>query len=270
VSLLSQTPADVPEPLAPIGGRIPGLDTVLAGSVGLIVLGIGLWTLLSPAAVGPARFLPGAGAASIGVGLGLLLALLWRDALATVLVALLVAGAVHAVTQGFDAWPAAVLAVPVVPALWWRLRRLGYVLGHVRLATTPELAGFVAQKTVALDTHRRSGQAVSTPVSIAVDGDRAVVRSFEKAGKTRRLRHDPGVQVAPSTARGTPTGPTIHASARRLDGAEARQAARLLRRKYPLLHGVLVPLAHRVGRRRTGRTVHFELVPDGGRTGRRA
>lgn len=28
-----------------------------------------------------------------------------------------------------------------------------------------------------------------------------------------------------------------------------------------MLHGVLVPLAHRVGRRKSGRTVHFELVP---------
>jgi hypothetical protein len=48
---------------------------------------------------------------------------------------------------------------------------------------------------------------------------------------------------------------------RRLDGAEYRRAARLLARKYPLLHGVLVPLTHRVMRSKTGRTVHFELVP---------
>jgi hypothetical protein len=60
---------------------------------------------------------------------------------------------------------------------------------------------------------------VSTAVSIAVDGDRAVFRSFAKAGKTRRLR-----------------------------------------RKHPFLHGLLVPLTHRIGRARTGRTVHYELV----------
>jgi PPOX class probable F420-dependent enzyme len=98
-------------------------------------------------------------------------------------------------------------------------------------------------------------------VSIAVDGDRAVFRSFAKAGKTRRLRRDPIVEVAPSTFRGRPIGPVIRGTARPLDGGEAKQAARLLRRKHPFLHGILVPLAHRVGRRRTGRTVHFELVP---------
>jgi PPOX class probable F420-dependent enzyme len=99
-------------------------------------------------------------------------------------------------------------------------------------------------------------------VSLAVDGDRAVFRSYAKAGKTRRLRRNPAVEVAPSTLRGAPTGPAIRGTARLLDGAEAREAARLLRRKHPLLHGVLVPLAHRVGRRRAGRTVHFELKPE--------
>jgi hypothetical protein len=59
-----------------------------------------------------------------------------------------------------------------------------------------------------------------------------------------------------------PTGPALRAQVRRLDGLEAREAARLLRRKHPLLHGVVVPLTHRAGRSRVGRTVHFELVPD--------
>jgi hypothetical protein len=54
----------------------------------------------------------------------------------------------------------------------------------------------------------------------------------------------------------------VAATARRLAGAEYRQAARALARKYPLLHGVLVPLTHRLARRKTGRTVHFELKPE--------
>ena len=128
--------------------------------------------------------------------------------------------------------------------------------------SAPQLAPFVRQHTVVLTTYRRNGVPVPTAVNLAVDGQRAVFRSFEKAGKTRRLRHDPTVQVAPSTVRGAPTGPAIRGTARLLDGEEGRRAARLLRRKHPLLHGVLVPLAHRVGRRRTGRTVHFELVPE--------
>ncbi|MFD0744016.1 hypothetical protein ACFQ1L_20945 [Phytohabitans flavus] len=48
---------------------------------------------------------------------------------------------------------------------------------------------------------------------------------------------------------------------RLLHGEEDRYAARLLRAKHPFLHGVAVPLTHRLARGKTGRTVHFELVP---------
>ena len=129
--------------------------------------------------------------------------------------------------------------------------------------TIPALAPLVRQKTVLVTTYRRDGTPVSTPVSIAVDGDRAVIRSYEKAGKTRRLRNNPMVEVAPSTVRGKPTGPAIRARARRLDDAESRHAARLLARKNPLLQGILVPLIHRTNRSRYGSTVHFELTPIG-------
>ena len=50
----------------------------------------------------------------------------------------------------------------------------------------------------------------------------------------------------------------VPARARQLDGDEAARASRLLARKHRLLHGVLVPLAHRL---RGYRTVYFELLP---------
>ena len=92
-------------------------------------------------------------------------------------------------------------------------------------------------------------------MSLAVDGDHAYLRSFEQAGKTRRIDNNPRVDVAPSTAGGRPTGPAVQATARRLEGAEARRAARLLAAKHPLLHGLLVPLTHRLGRARTAKRV---------------
>jgi PPOX class probable F420-dependent enzyme len=152
-------------------------------------------------------------------------------------------------------------ARPHAAALVVRLGQLGWVVGQVGPATTPALARFVRQKTALVTTSRRDGRPVATPVSLAVDGDHAYLRSFEKAGKTRRLRHNPRVDIAPSTARGRPTGPGIQAMARRLEGAESRRAARLLAGKHPVLHGVLVPLTHRLGRAKTGKTVHFQLTP---------
>ena len=116
-----------------------------------------------------------------------------------------------------------------------------------------------------LTTYRRDGVPVATPVSIAVAGDHAFVRSYDSAWKVRRIRNNPEVEVGPSTARGKPTGPALPMRARRLQGDEARQAARWLARKYPGLQGVAVPFFHRAFRTRAGRTVHFELTPrDGG------
>lgn len=120
------------------------------------------------------------------------------------------------------------------------------------------LAPFVRQKTVLLTTYRRDGTPVGTPVSIVVDGERAVMRTFSTAWKLKRLRRNPEVEVAPSTFRGKPTGPAIRATARILEGGEAAVAARLLARKYPVLHGLLVPLAHRLQR---VQTIHIELTP---------
>ena len=119
-------------------------------------------------------------------------------------------------------------------------------------ATDPALAPFETLKTVVVATFRRS-ERVATPVSLAVAGDRAVFRTFAGSGKAARLRRDPRVLVPPSTARGRVVGLSIPGRARLLDGPDSGEAARGCGRKYPLLHGVLVPLAHRLMRSRLGR-----------------
>jgi hypothetical protein len=86
------------------------------------------------------------------------------------------------------------------------------------------LAAVKNTKTILLTTYKRDGTAVGTPVSIAFDGDRAFFRSYHKAWKTKRLRNNPEVQVAPCTLRGRPTGPAVRARAILLDGVQARLA----------------------------------------------
>ena len=125
-------------------------------------------------------------------------------------------------------------------------------------ATTPALMPYVRQKTVLLTTFRRDGRPVGTPVHLVVVGDRAFFRTWDQAWKFKRLRNNPEVTIAPSTGRGKPTGPAIRAGTRPLAGAEAATAARALRSKYPFVHGVVVPLYHRLNGLTT---VHFELRP---------
>ena len=97
----------------------------------------------------------------------------------------------------------------------------------------------VKQRTVVVTTYKRDGSGVPTP------------------GKAKRLRRDTQVLIGPSTIRGKPTGPSIAATARLLEPDEEEPTKQALAKKHPLMHGLIVPLTHRL-RRYT--TVHYELT----------
>ena len=113
------------------------------------------------------------------------------------------------------------------------------------------------ERTVLLETRKRDGTWVGTPVSLAVSGDHGYFRSYDAAGKVKRLRNFPEVRVAPCTMRGRPTGPAVAGTARLLRDAEAGTARDLLAAKHPWLHGRIVPALHR---RKGWTTVHYELT----------
>jgi uncharacterized protein len=123
---------------------------------------------------------------------------------------------------------------------------------------TQTLEPFVGQWAVLLTTYKRDGTPVGSAVNIAVEGDRAYFRTWDTAWKLRRIHNNPEVQFAPSTARGEPAAPPIRARARVLEGEDSACAGRLLAGKYPALHGLLVPLVHRL---RGNKTMHVELTP---------
>jgi PPOX class probable F420-dependent enzyme len=118
------------------------------------------------------------------------------------------------------------------------------------------LSPFTRQRAILLTTFKRDGSPVGTPVSIAVEGDHAFVRSYDRAGKAKRLRNNPNAEIAPSTMGGKPTGESVRAQLTLLDGDAAAHAARLLARKHPFLQGFAVPLFHRL---KGYRTLHYEL-----------
>ncbi|MBO0683612.1 MAG: pyridoxamine 5'-phosphate oxidase family protein [Candidatus Dormibacteraeota bacterium] len=141
-------------------------------------------------------------------------------------------------------------------------------------STRSELERFADQKTVILTSYRRDGTPVDTPVHVVVEGGRAYVRTYASAMKTKRLRRNPEVELwvattgtwpaalallKPKSARRTDFG--IRARSRILTGEESIRAGKALGRKYPLLHGVLIPWAHRHLYRT--QSVHLELTPAG-------
>lgn len=263
--------------MIPIGTPARIYLVAITALIGVITLGIGVWCLADPRSFAEVvqfpeheHFLHDVGAFQVGLGLMLLLALIWSDALATALAGYIVANTIHTVNHIVDldlggsplqAWALGAASVGLIAAFVLRLRQLGYILGRVNVATDPALVPFVRQKTIRLTTFRKDGTPGTSPVSIAVDGDRAYFRSFERAIKVRRLRRNPSVEFGPATASGKATGSMEPGEVRLLEGAEYKKAARLLRRKYPVLHGVVVPLTHRLMRGKYGQTVHAELIP---------
>lgn len=128
-------------------------------------------------------------------------------------------------------------------------------------APNAQFAPLAEQWSVLLTTYKRDGTPVGTAVNIALDGDRAFVRSFEKAGKIKRIRNDSDVEIAPCKPNGKPTGPAIRAHARVLserDAAEIKQARELINRKHPIVQRVGVQLFHRLVRHKT---MYIELTP---------
>jgi PPOX class probable F420-dependent enzyme len=119
--------------------------------------------------------------------------------------------------------------------------------------------GWTATSTVVLETQRRDGTWVPTAVSLVADGRRLYFRSYDASGKAKRLRNFPDVRVAPATLRGRPLAPAVRGRARLLQGEEEEHARALLARRFPVLHGRLVPWMHR---RKGWTTLHYELVLD--------
>jgi PPOX class probable F420-dependent enzyme len=92
-------------------------------------------------------------------------------------------------------------------------------------------------KYIALETFRKSGEGVVTPVWVAPEDDRLYVWTVDGSWKVRRIRNNNRVRVAASDARGNPESDWFEAKATILDSPqdEARQRKRLAA-KYGLMY----------------------------------
>jgi len=101
--------------------------------------------------------------------------------------------------------------------------------------STDALAAFAGEKYLNLETYRRTGTPVRTPVWFARDDrDPATLYVYTEinAGKLKRIRNNPAVKIAPCNMRGTVKGEWTPATARLVDGDEAARGHELLNRKY--------------------------------------
>lgn len=104
-------------------------------------------------------------------------------------------------------------------------------------------AQFAGQQYLNLESYRKTGQPVRTPLWFAEDDGVFYAYSLADSFKIKRLRNNPQVRIAPCDMRGNVKGEWVAARARLLDEAGARRTHELLNRKYGLLKRVAQMLA---------------------------
>jgi len=104
-----------------------------------------------------------------------------------------------------------------------------------------DIAQFAGAKYLNLETFRRTGAGVRTPVWFARDGSHNAptitlfyIYSEADAGKVKRIRNNPKVHIAPCTMRGDLRGAWIDGRARICGDDEAAHGQQLLTQKYGL------------------------------------
>lgn len=89
-----------------------------------------------------------------------------------------------------------------------------------------------SQKYISLETFKKNGQGVKTPVWFVLHNGALYVYTEADSWKIKRIRNNPRVRVAACNIRGDVKGPWLDATASLVEGDERRAADELLDRKY--------------------------------------
>jgi uncharacterized protein len=93
-------------------------------------------------------------------------------------------------------------------------------------------AQFYGQKYIALETFKKNGEGVKTPVWFVLHNDAFYLYTEADSWKVTRIRRNPRVRVAVCNIRGDIKGPWLDATASLVEGDERLAADTLLDRKY--------------------------------------
>jgi PPOX class probable F420-dependent enzyme len=108
------------------------------------------------------------------------------------------------------------------------------------MAATAGFASFEGHKYLNLETFRKSGEGVRTPIWFAAEpatsldspAAKLYVYTVGNTGKMKRMRNNPRVRIAPCDMRGKVLGEWVDANAEIVTGAEAAHGMSLLDKKY--------------------------------------
>jgi PPOX class probable F420-dependent enzyme len=108
------------------------------------------------------------------------------------------------------------------------------------VSTVSGFGEFAGKKYLNLESYRKSGAAVRTPVWFAADlsshldspDAKLYIYTTGDSGKVKRIRNNDRVKIAPCNARGDLQGEWVEARAEIVTGNEAAHGMSLLNKKY--------------------------------------
>ena len=89
-----------------------------------------------------------------------------------------------------------------------------------------------SQKYISLETYRKNGNPVRTPVWFVVKDDLIYVVTRSQTGKVKRLKNNPQVKFASCNIKGKVTGQWISGTATILDDSQTAEAVKWRDKKY--------------------------------------
>ena len=114
--------------------------------------------------------------------------------------------------------------------------------------SSEKLAMFEGQKYLCIETYKKNGQGVRTPVWFVISDGIIYVVTAESSGKIKRLMHNKTVRIAPSNFKGEPKGQWVEGQAFFGNEPELNLTMSLRNKKYGLMAKMIGMFVSRKGK----------------------
>ena len=91
---------------------------------------------------------------------------------------------------------------------------------------------FLDQKYINLETYKKDGTHVRTPVWFVIDKDLIYVITRDSTGKVKRLKNNQDVRIVSCSFKGEPKNEWVKGKTEMITGEEADKAIKLRKKKY--------------------------------------
>ena len=95
-----------------------------------------------------------------------------------------------------------------------------------------QLEQFHDQKYINLETYKKDGTPVRTPVWFVIDKDLIYVITRDSTGKLKRLKNNQDVRIVSCSFKGEPKNEWVKGKTEMITGEEADKAIKLRKKKY--------------------------------------